>query len=731
MKSYLINKIRKILPKISKCEITFEDSFFLAQACSFLINSKRYVFARNIIILVLDNWDNMPISSHCIWGDLVELVGFYPYLSRIKNSISNNLTGEIRFSLHRSENIENKYFHEEQLSALKILDSDKNLVLSAPTSFGKSLLIEEIIASGKYSNIVIIQPTLALLDETRKKLKTYSESYKIIIRTSQEPDENKKNIFLFTAERVNEYKYFNNVDFIILDEFYKISGYRDDERSASLNNAFYYLWRRFKPKFYMLGPNIDGISDGFEEKFNAIFYKTSYSLVRTENIDIYKDYGDFGASNKGKKYELKEKVLFDLLLKLRGQQTIIYCSSPSRVNSLSYKFYKYLESKESEFSEVNYSLSEWVEKYVYDDWFILSLLKFDIGIHDGTLPKHITSSIINYFNQGKIKFIFCTSTIIEGVNTSAKNVIYFDSHKGNQKDIDYFDYSNIKGRAGRMMQHYTGKVYNFNPPPNREKVTIDIPFFEQNPIKDETLIQLDNDDVKNKESSQYLKIYNINKFERKVIKDNGVSVFGQKNIIDILRNDFIDNKELIIWDKCPNYEQLKYILTLCWNNLTLPSETIRPMTISKLVKLTFDYGLYGDIKNLINSTFEYNSRNRKKDPLNSAIRECFQIQKHWFQYKIPKWLRVCNELQKLIAMENNVEPGNYLFYAMRLENDLLSNNLSLLLELSIPASEVRKLEKRIPNDIQEDAVLNFINDNKLFNDKTLLSYEREKILENI
>jgi len=191
----------------------------------------------------------------------------------------------------------------------------------------------------------------------------------------------------------------------------------------------------------------------------------------------------------------------------------------------------------------------------------LSLLKFDIGIHDGTLPKHITSSIINYFNQGKIKFIFCTSTIIEGVNTSAKNVIYFDCYKGNKRNIDYFDYSNIKGRAGRMMQHYTGKVYNFNPPPNREKVTIDIPFFEQNPIKDETLIQLDNDDVKNKESNQYLKICDINESERKVIKGNGVSVFGQKNIIDILRNDFMDKKELIIWEKYPSYEQLKYILT--------------------------------------------------------------------------------------------------------------------------------------------------------------------------
>ena len=181
MRNYLINKIRDTLPKIGKNEMTFEESFCLAQACSFLINSKRYVFARNIIILVLENWDNIPIASRCIWADLVELVGFYPYLYRIKNVISNNLTGEIRFSLHRSENIENKYFHEEQLSALQILNSDKNLVLSSPTSFGKSLLIEEIIASQKYSNVVIIQPTLALLDETRKKLKTYSESYKIII----------------------------------------------------------------------------------------------------------------------------------------------------------------------------------------------------------------------------------------------------------------------------------------------------------------------------------------------------------------------------------------------------------------------------------------------------------------------------------------------------------------------------------------------------------------------
>ncbi len=60
------------------------------------------------------------------------------------------------------------------------MESDKNLIVSAPTSFGKSLLIEDIVASRKYKNIVIIQPTLALLDETRKKLKNTEKIIKLL-----------------------------------------------------------------------------------------------------------------------------------------------------------------------------------------------------------------------------------------------------------------------------------------------------------------------------------------------------------------------------------------------------------------------------------------------------------------------------------------------------------------------------------------------------------------------
>src|SRR5690606_32880968 len=148
--------------------------------------------------------------------------------------------------------------------------------------------------------------------------------------------------------------------------------------------------------------------------------------------------------------EFKEEILFDLLLNNQSQQSIIYCSSPSRVRYLSKRFYSYLLSKNIVPQNEYLDIIEWIQENISPEWSLIDILKNRIGIHDGALQKHITTTIIEYFNQGLLNYLFCTTTIIEGVNTSAKNIIFFDSTKGNQVDIDYFDYSNIKGRAGRL-----------------------------------------------------------------------------------------------------------------------------------------------------------------------------------------------------------------------------------------------------------------------------------------
>lgn len=724
--------IEEILLEIdNKNVFDFESTFALYKRVSEIIIENEVV-AQRLIVNILDNKDKFDQSLNIVLTDLIEAVGFYPYISK-ENLKLDSTDSLIRQVYHHSENLD-KYLHEDQRHLLSLLNSDKNVIVSAPTSFGKSLLIEEFVASNKFRNIIIIQPTLALLDETRRKLKKYDKNYKLIVRTSQEPSTEKGNIFLFTAERVNEYEEFPHIDFIIIDEFYKLSSKRDDERADSLNNALHYILKTFNSKFYLLGPNIDGISEGFEEKYNAVFYKTKSSLVDVKTIDIYTEHKKkFDKPRKLK--EFKENVLFDLLIENQNQQSIIYCSSPSRVRYLSSKFCEYLLSKIENSTNEKLDIVEWINENISKDWSLIKLLKNRIGIHDGALQKHITTSVIDYFNKGDLNYLFCTTTIIEGVNTSAKNIIFFDKTKGSRTPIDFFDYSNIKGRAGRLMIHYTGTIFNFNPVPPNKQVIVDIPFFEQNPISNEVLINLDENEIKDTNSEQYKAIKDIPNDEKEVIKSNGVQVFGQINIIETLRSD-IDNKyHLIAWSNFPTKEQLSYVLGLAWNNLLKPTETVRPMTLNGLITVTQIYGYNQSIWNLVNNTFAFLKtlkHNQGKDDLeimDEAIRQSFQILKHWFEYKVPKWLSVIDSLQNFVCFEKGLRAGSYSYFSNLIENDFLRENLTILSEFGIPSSAIRKLEKLIPSNMPQDDVIKFIRENRLYENSSFIEYERNKLKE--
>lgn len=758
---------------INSKDINLDKSFEYSKLCSKLLRDKETEsLGRRLIINIIDNWKKLDENTYEVWIDLIEAEGFYPYLEKEKLSI-NSTASAIRKEMSKSKNLD-YYLHDEQQKVKNLLDSGKNVIVSAPTSFGKSLLIEELVAEKKYFNIVIIQPTLALLDETRKKLKKYSEDYHIIVRTSQEASIEKRNLFLLTAERVMEYFDMPTIDLLIIDEFYKLSANRDDERSDVLNNAFHMLLKRDNVKFYLLGPNIDKISDGFEEKYNAEFFKTDYSLVEQIVEEMHED--DF----KNKEY--KEEVLFNLLLTLSKNseyQTMIYCSSPNSARNLAQKFLNFISNLIDEKKD-KVNLIEWIEKNVSQHWMLINCLKYGIAFHDGALQKHIASSVIKYFNKKKLNFLFCTSTIIEGVNTSAKNIIIFDKHKGLKQTkniIDFFDYSNIKGRAGRMMEHYVGRVYNFNEPfTSQENLIVDIPFFEQKPIKDEVLIHLEDEDILDKDSEQYKELNALPDDEKELFKRNGVLVDGQKAILKKLRKDIVNKRELMLWNRNPNYEQLKYILYLAWDFLIKDGETTFPMTKGNLVRVTYWYERKASIKWLLKDIYDSDKENKdwvkknknrlenyveklskeeKKDYkaknkdwkrleankallkldnsqlIDKAIQEAFNILRHWFQYKVPKWLRTIHTLQDFVCLEKNLKSGNYLYYANKVESDFIRDNLSILAEYGIPKSAINKIEKYVNSKIDENEVVNLLKNEEFIRKIDFIDYEKEKIKDSI
>ena len=710
----------------------------LITECAHLLNSdNKKAEANRKIIECLEYIKTHGTQYKEIWASILESAGFYPYLQKYKEELTiDDTQGLIKKEFFASKNLNGIYFHEEQKILVNKINRGNNMIISAPTSFGKSLLIEEIVANKKFRDIVIIQPTLALLDETRKKLSHYNDVYKIIVHTSQSPDQNKGNIYLFTAERVLEYQKFRNIDFFVLDEFYKLSKTRDDERADILNNALLYIFKKYNCQYMLLGPNIDGISNGFEIKYNAEFFKTEYSLVLNNQIDIYKEYPNkFG--DRGTNKEFKEQTLFELLYNLRSQATLIFCSSPTRARKLGKSFLNYLKNKSDIIDQNNIPLIEWIDKNISPDWTLKDMLKQSIGIHDGTLPKHITSSIIKYFNERKINFLFCTTTIIEGVNTSAQNIIYFDKTKGNRKPIDYFDYCNIKGRAGRMMIHLIGNIYNFNEPPQVKKTVVDIPFFEQKDISDEILINLDETEMKYPEKEQNQYILKLRPDIKELFRKNGVLVKGQEAILNELLNE--NNYELICWSGYPKYEQLEFVLGLAWKNLIRPGEAAHPMTKGKLVKLTFDYGKGKSINQMIRDNYKYyferdcqnkdTDINEKKEILDKVIQEIFQTTRHWFEYKIPKWLNVINVLQEYACTQLGRAPGNYSFYANIIEHNLVPENATILLEYNIPSNTVKKILKEIPKELCDEKLIDYIIDHKISD--RVSKYEKELLDSNL
>ena len=79
----------------------------------------------------------------------------------------------------------------------------------------------------------------------------------------------------------------------------------------------------------MLGPNIDAIPEGFVEKYNAVFYRTDFSMVITDTDNQYES---VHIKRGGK---VSEEDIFSVLDGL-NEQTLIYCSSPKTARNLAF-----------------------------------------------------------------------------------------------------------------------------------------------------------------------------------------------------------------------------------------------------------------------------------------------------------------------------------------------------------------------------------------------------------
>jgi hypothetical protein len=188
--------------------------------------------ARNELITMLEELRSDGLSYSPLINRLIRDVGLFPYLQPGTSSWEERFVFEA-FKVDIGER-KPVTLHREQSRLLHGLLAGKSIAVSAPTSFGKSFVIDSFISIRNPSNVVILVPTIALADETRRRLhRKFSTSYKIITTGDQALES--KNIFVFPQERAIGYiSVIESIDILIVDEFYKASQTFDKERSPAL-----------------------------------------------------------------------------------------------------------------------------------------------------------------------------------------------------------------------------------------------------------------------------------------------------------------------------------------------------------------------------------------------------------------------------------------------------------------------------------------------------------------
>lgn len=608
---------------------------------------------------------------------------------------------------------------KEQKKLFNEFQKHKRIVVSAPTSFGKSRIITEIINHNEYCNIAIVLPTIALLTETFirfRKDEKISQTYNLV-NSIKQPLKEKNNILIFTPEKVDLFMDDNpqfKFDFFVMDEIYKIQD--DGDRSKIFTNSLYRL-SKTKADFYLIGPYFDKFSEEFLRRTDSKFYKFTAEIVQKDNIDItnYQPKDTILIGN----YKIKKGAIdtnLKNIIKSSKEQSLIYVGDKRGVESKA----KLIANALPELEDTT-GLVDYLETTFSKEWSLVKCLKRGVAYHHAGIPKFVQIEIVDSFNEGELQAIVCSPTLIEGVNTSAKQVIICDSDKGGDPLTD-FDVKNINGRAGRFLYHFIGRsIALTNLPQSQEEKIIEFSLFDK-VLSDDEVIQVDKEDLKAKNLERRNQLETTLSAQRipiELIKKNKfIPVENQVSLINYFRQNLFFYEPLQ-FSAMPKKEQYTYIIDLIHEYLFVEKyKEDKSIPIWDL-KYHSTGHIYLDLslKQLIEQ------QNRKT--IDAKIRVALTLISNYFEFALPKYLTVFQNLFNFVCDEMN-QPTKKIsleLLILKLEYGGTEPHEIALKEIGLPQIIIKGISEKFKgcNDINEIRARYFANPQLI---KSLHPYEQ-------
>lgn len=404
------------------------------------------------------------------------------------------LTREIENSIFLDE--ESIQLTDFQYDFFSSLQEGKALSISAPTSAGKSFVLGlnliKKIREKENQCIVYIVPTRALIAEVSNRIRDSLRKYKldnIIIRTApfSASKEKVKNgiVYVLTQERLMSYlsdsiEEMPVITSLIVDEAHEI---QKGKRGILLQSAIDFLLKKYPKTEVLFASPLIRNPGYFFSIFNILgngkFFTETISPV-SQNIILASDVRRktkeicFELLSEGNKLALGTRVVnFEFRgsksvqkanlaceISKNDESVIVFANGPSDAESvakaISDIIVNYVPSPEIRL------FIDFLKKEIHPEYPLIDCLESGVGFHYGKMPSIVRSGIESLFKNDEIKFICCTSTLLQGVNLPAKHVI-IENPKSGDSPMSRSDFLNLSGRAGRLLKEFHGNIWCIRP----------------------------------------------------------------------------------------------------------------------------------------------------------------------------------------------------------------------------------------------------------------------------
>ncbi|MBI1184862.1 DEAD/DEAH box helicase [bacterium] len=469
-------------------EKELNDTLRFADILSNSKNPKARNKAYQLITLLNEDYKVNPYYQTFSHSVLAKL-GNFPGIEFLKNENNSSelpfdreLEKKVKEFIQAVPDTEDLIFTDSQFELYKKISGSKYFSFSGPTSMGKSFIIKsfirKVVGNKPPENIVIMVPTRALINQfsidLNKELKDVLEHYNYTVITnsnvSELPSIEQHYIFVLTPERLLSYlsqKKNPNIAYLFIDEAHKLAAEKDSRAVTAYSAISKALRRNPNLNLYFSSPNVSN-----PEVFLKLFKKDEKQFFRTIETPVSQNlffidlvekkvthYLDNGNYEFEPKIVTTAETIFDLLSAIGDEESnIVYCSSRFDAVDKAAKLFEQSRNKEIEVSKNVKKVIRQIKAYIHKDYFLGEFLERGIGYHYGTLPQIIRSKIEGLFKEREINFVFCTSTLLEGVNLPAKNVFILNNRVHGNSFFKPIDFWNLAGRAGRLRLELSGNI---------------------------------------------------------------------------------------------------------------------------------------------------------------------------------------------------------------------------------------------------------------------------------